>query len=103
MGAHRQTENATTAAPPPKLIEQAGETTITGEDQINVPAEAMRLLGWRRGDRLLVSVQHGDLLMLMRQPADWAGEFAGRFSDVFGSHEENLRYLEEERRSWDEE
>jgi AbrB family looped-hinge helix DNA binding protein len=87
-------------------IEQAGETTITGKNQISLPAEAMRLLGWEKGDRLLVTVQRGamgDTLVLMRQPDDWAEAFAGRLGHLFGTHEENLRYLEGERRSWDEE
>lgn len=103
MATLRQAEKSAANAAPPNPIERAGETTITGKNQISLPAEAVRRLGWQKGDRLLVSVQHGELVVLMRRPADWAGELAGRFSDIFGAHDENLRYLEEERRGWDEE
>lgn len=96
-----QAEKAANARKP--LIEQVGETTITGKNQVSLPAEGLRLLGWQRGDRLLVSIQSGDIMVLMRRPDDWAEAFAGKLSHIFGTHEENLRYLEEERRSWDEE
>ena len=33
-----------------------GETTITGKNQISLPAEGVRALGWQRGDHLLVQV-----------------------------------------------
>ncbi len=85
-------------------IEQVGETTITAKNQVSLPADGVRLLGWQKGDRLLVTVQRtslGDIMTLMRRPGDWTEAFAGKLGHVFGTHEEILQYLEEERRSWD--
>jgi AbrB family looped-hinge helix DNA binding protein len=89
-----------------KVQQKVGETTITGKNQITLPTEAVRRLGWEKGDRLVVDVVDvGGLKMmvLMRYPDNWAETFAGRLTGVFGTHEETLRYLEEERGSWDEE
>jgi bifunctional DNA-binding transcriptional regulator/antitoxin component of YhaV-PrlF toxin-antitoxin module len=84
----------------PRLV---GETTVTGKNQISLPAEGIRLVGWERGDHVLVHVVHGDMLLLMRRPTQWAEAFAGKLSEVFGSHDETIAFLEEERRSWDQE
>ena len=89
-----------------KTRSPARETTITGKNQITLPAESVRQLGWAKGDRLLVDViDVGGLQMmvLLRHLDNWAETFAGRLTGVFGTHEETLRYLEEERRSWGEE
>ncbi len=80
-----------------KLI---GETTITGKNQISLPAQGLRLLGWDRGDRLLIEVLGDDMILLMRRPVNWTEHFAGRMGDVFGSHEETMQWLEQERESW---
>ena len=79
-----------------------GDTTITGKNQVSIPARGMRALGWEKGDQLLVEVVHEDLLVLMRRPGSWADAFAGRLSDVFGGRDEILEYLDAERRSWGE-
>jgi bifunctional DNA-binding transcriptional regulator/antitoxin component of YhaV-PrlF toxin-antitoxin module len=84
----------------PKLV---GETTITGKNQVSLPAQGLRLLGWERGDRLLVEVLGEDMLVLIRRPERWTAAFAGRLSEVFGTHEATLRWLEDERRSWEQE
>jgi AbrB family looped-hinge helix DNA binding protein len=84
---------------------QVKETTITGKNQVTLPAEAVRQLGWEKGDRLIVDViDVGGLKMLtlMQRPENWAETFAGRLGYVFGTHEEVLQYLDEERRSWEE-
>jgi bifunctional DNA-binding transcriptional regulator/antitoxin component of YhaV-PrlF toxin-antitoxin module len=77
-----------------------GETTITGKNQVSLPARGVRQLGWERGDRLLVHVLGHDLLLLTRKPEDPAAYFAGKLGHVFGTHAETLRFLEEERGSW---
>ena len=80
------------------------ETTITGKNQITLPAEAVRQLGWQKGDRLIIDVIDLNglkMMTLMRRPENWAEAFAGRLTGVFGTHEEVMEYLEEERRSWD--
>jgi hypothetical protein len=81
--------------------EPAGETTITGKNQVSLPSRGVRQLGWERGDRLLVHVLGHDLLLLSRKPDDPAAYFAGKLGHVFGTHEETLRFLEQERASWD--
>lgn len=86
-----------------KAPEMVGETTLTGKNQISLPAHGVRLLGWERGDRLLVEVIGEDMMVLIRRPKRWSKEFAGRLTDVFGTHEETLRYRAEERRSWEDE
>ena len=80
-----------------------GETTITGKNQLSLPARGLRVLGWERGDRLLVEVLGKDMLLLMRRPENWTEAFAGRLTEVFGSHEDTSRYLEAERQSWEQE
>ncbi len=54
--------------PPTNTTKQARETTITGKNQITLPAEAIRELGWERGDRLVAQVVGRDMLVLMRRP-----------------------------------
>jgi len=83
----------------PKLV---GETTVTGRNQISLPARGVREMGWERGDRLLVESIGDDVLVLIRRPRRYSEAFAGRLTDVFGTHEENIRWLEELRESWDE-
>lgn len=84
----------------PKLL---GETTITGRNQVSLPAKGVREMGWDRGDRLLVEAIGHDMLVLIRRPERYSEAFAGRLTEVFGTREENLRFLEELRNSWDEE
>ena len=43
------------------------------------------------------------MLLLVRRPKDWVEAFSGKMGDVFGDHEDTLRYLDEERRSWERE
>ncbi|MBI4321254.1 MAG: AbrB/MazE/SpoVT family DNA-binding domain-containing protein [Chloroflexi bacterium] len=85
---------------PPQLV---GETSITGKNQISLPAQSVRELGWERGDRLIVEILGDDSVLLMRRPTNWTEAFAGRFSHLFGTHEETLLWLDRERDSWDSE
>ncbi len=85
-----------------KSIRIVGETTITGKNQISLPAEGLRQLQWVKGDRLIVEALGDDFLVLMRRPTNWTEAYAGKLSDVFGTHEETLRWLEDERRTWEE-
>jgi bifunctional DNA-binding transcriptional regulator/antitoxin component of YhaV-PrlF toxin-antitoxin module len=80
-----------------------GETTITGKNQIRLPEEGLHELGWEQGDRLLVQIARGNMLVLMRRPIRWVDDFAGKLVDVFGDHEDTIAYLNEERRSWGDE
>ena len=88
------------------IPERVGETTITGKNQISLPAKGMRQLGWEKGDHLIVQAVGKDYMILMRRPKDpedWIAAYAGKLTGVFGTHEEVLRYLGEERASWDDE
>jgi bifunctional DNA-binding transcriptional regulator/antitoxin component of YhaV-PrlF toxin-antitoxin module len=86
------------AASAPRLV---GETTITSKNQVTLPARGLTAVGWERGDHILVEVIDEQMLLLVRRPADWVDAFAGKLSDVFGTHEETRVYLEQERRAWD--
>ena len=46
------------------------QVTLTGKNQVSLPAQQVRDLGWERGDHLLVEVR-GDTLLLKRRPASW--------------------------------
>ena len=85
------------AADAPRLV---GETTITSKSQVTLPACGLAAVDWERGDHLLVEVIDQQMLLLVRQPADWVDAFAGQLSDVFGTHEETRAYPEQERRAW---
>lgn len=85
-----------------KRVRRGTEITITGKNQVSLPAQTLRDLGWQRGDRLLVAVE-GDTLTLKRRPDSWTDTYAGMFSDLFGSHEQTRAYLDEERRAWERE
>jgi bifunctional DNA-binding transcriptional regulator/antitoxin component of YhaV-PrlF toxin-antitoxin module len=78
------------------LPETVGETTITGKNQISLPVRGVRRLGWAKGDRVLMQVQGGRMI-LWRRPENWADYFAGKMDHVFGDHEDTLRYLDEVR------
>lgn len=78
-----------------------GATKITGRNQISLPAQGLRELGWKRGDELLIEVVGQDMLLLVRRPKDWVEAYSGKMGDVFGDHQDTLQYLDEERRSWE--
>jgi bifunctional DNA-binding transcriptional regulator/antitoxin component of YhaV-PrlF toxin-antitoxin module len=82
----------------PQLV---GETTVTGKNQVSLPAAGLRRLRWKRGDHLLAEEIGDDLLVLMRRPDNWTEALAGKLTNVFGTHEETIRWLEEEREAWD--
>ena len=90
-----------TAGAPNHAERTVGEVVITGKNQITLPVAATRAAHWERGDRLLVMLLEGDMVLLMRKPTDWAQTFAGALTEVFGSNEETRAYLERERASWD--
>ncbi len=79
-----------------------GETTITGKNQISLPAQGLRQLGWEKGDHLMVQILGADVMVLMRRPENWTEAFAGKMSDIFGDHEDTMRFLDEERQGWEE-
>lgn len=84
------------------------EITITSENQVSLPAASLKELGWQQGDRLLVHVLGNDTLIFTKRPTStkgptsWADFYSGKMGDVWGDHEDNMRYLDEERASWSE-
>ncbi len=56
------------------------ETKITGKNQVSLPAQGMRELGWERGDGLSVEVSGEDMLLLVRRPKSWADYFSVRWA-----------------------
>lgn len=84
-----------------RTIHLVGETTLTGKNQVSLPAQGIRELGWERGDTLIVETLDGEGMLLLRRLRSWTDFFAGKLSHVFGDHAENLAWLEEEQRGWD--
>jgi AbrB family looped-hinge helix DNA binding protein len=76
------------------------EITITSKNQVSLPAASLKELGWQRGDKLIVNVLGNDMLVLKRRPTSWTDFYSGKMGDVWGDHEDTLRYLDEERASW---
>ena len=85
---------------PPRVVR---ETTLTSKNQISLPTRSVRELGWERGDRLIVELIAPGMVILLRRPENFTAAFVGQMSDVFGTHEESLRWLEAERDRWHEE
>ncbi len=71
---------------------------VSGRYQISLPSHARRVLDIAAGDRLLVVVQDG-MLILLPQPPDYARAMRGLHSEVWGGLEANA-YLDEERAAW---
>lgn len=82
------------------------EHTITGlvsvkvsrRHQISVPRIARERLNIKSGDRLLVDVQDG-LLILLPQPENYTVHLAGLHREIWVGVDANS-YLEEERAAW---
>jgi len=72
---------------------------VSSRFQIAVPQIARRKLKIRTGDRLLVDVQDG-LLILLPEPDDYAARLAGLHREVWDGVD-TTHYLQEERDAWD--
>lgn len=73
---------------------------VRKDGRFDIPADTLRDLGWAPGDAVHVA-RDGDALVLTRRPVDWVTRFAGKMDHVWGTREEVLRYLDEERESAD--
>jgi AbrB family looped-hinge helix DNA binding protein len=76
----------------------AESVKVSSRYQIAVPREARRRLNIREGDRLLVDVQDG-LLILIRQPQDYVAHLAGLHREIWDGVDPDA-YLERERDAW---
>ena len=72
---------------------------VSSRYQIVVPSVARERLNIRSGDRLLVDIQDG-LLILLPQPQDYTAHLAGLHRDVWEGLDTDA-YLQEERDAWD--
>jgi AbrB family looped-hinge helix DNA binding protein len=71
---------------------------VSSRYQISVPRIARERLNIQSGDRLLVDVQDG-LLILLPQPQDYAAHLAGLHREVWAGLDTTV-YLQEERDAW---
>jgi AbrB family looped-hinge helix DNA binding protein len=58
-------------------------TTISSKNQITLPAQVLRDMGLRAGDRLAVA-REGNRLVLRPRPRDWVRHYAGSLAGVYG-------------------
>ena len=72
---------------------------VSSRNQIQVPRIARERLNIQSGDRLLVDVQDG-VIVLLPQPASFTEKLAGLHADLWQEVDTNA-YLQEERNAWD--
>ncbi len=75
-----------------------GESELRQKNQITVPRRIVRTLGLEPGDRLLFEIREDDPneVHMRRLRENYAGALVG----VYGSPEEAVKYLREEREAW---
>jgi AbrB family looped-hinge helix DNA binding protein len=71
---------------------------VSSRNQIAVPSEAREQLNIRSGDRLLVDIQDG-MILLIPQPKDYAAHLQGLYKEIWERIDTDA-YLHEERESW---
>ena len=71
---------------------------VSNRYQIALPSLARKQLNIQAGDRLLVDIQDG-MIVLMPQPENYAGHLAGLHKDIW-QNMDTATYLEQEREAW---
>ncbi len=71
---------------------------VSKRHQIVVPAEARARLNIQSGDRLLVDVQDG-MLILIPQPENFAERLSGLHQDIWADMDAR-EYIDQERDTW---
>jgi AbrB family looped-hinge helix DNA binding protein len=71
---------------------------VSSRYQISVPSVAREQLNIQSGDRLLVDIQDG-LLILLPQPQNYTARLAGLYREVWEGLD-TAAYLQEERTAW---
>ena len=79
-------------------MSQAVSVKVSSRYQISVPRIVRERLNIQRGDRLLVDVQDGALI-LIPQPQDYVAHMAGLHKEVWADVD-TTTYLAEEREAW---
>ncbi len=72
---------------------------VSSRYQISLPSIARQRLSIKKGDRLLVDIQDG-LLILLPEPRDYVARLEGLHPEVWHDLDTDA-YLQEERESWD--
>ena len=80
-------------------MSQPVSVKVSSRYQFVVPSIARVRLSIKSGDRLLVDIQDG-LLILLPQPDDYAAHLAGLHREVWADLDPAV-YLQEERDAWD--
>ncbi len=79
-------------------MSQSTTVKVSSRNQIALPSEARKRLSIEPGDRLLVDVQNG-MLILVPQPKDYAAYMAGLHRKVWQDIDTDA-YIENERDAW---
>ena len=80
-------------------MSQSVSVKVSSRYQVVVPRVARESLNIRSGDRLLVDIQDG-LLILIPQPQDYVAHMAGLHREVWADLD-TTAYLQEEREAWE--
>jgi len=81
------------------MSDEAVTVKVSSRNQISVPRVARERLGIKAGDRLLVDVQDG-MLILVPQPEDYAARLAGLHHEIWEGVDTDA-YLQGERDAWE--
>ena len=79
-------------------MSQPVSVKVSSRYQVVVPRIAREKLNIQSGDRLLVDVQDG-VLILIPQPQDYADHLAGLHKEIWADVD-TTTYLEQERAAW---
>ena len=71
------------------------EATLSSKNQIVIPREAREALGLKPGDKILIVV-HGGKVLILEKPKSYAAAIRGLGRGVYPK-----RYLDKERQSWE--
>jgi AbrB family looped-hinge helix DNA binding protein len=83
-------------------LQIVGEAKISARGAVNLPARALREIGWKHGDHVVVEIVDEERIILSRRPDDIVEHFAGSLTHLYPSPEDTQRFLDEERASWNE-
>lgn len=72
--------------------------TLSSKSQITLPADIVRALGLKAGDKLVAELID-DRIVLLPRPANWTEYFKGSTKGLWGTEAEIDRYIAEERGS----
>jgi AbrB family looped-hinge helix DNA binding protein len=79
-------------------MSQPVSVKVSSRYQVAVPRSAREKLNIQSGDRLLVDVQDG-VLILIPQPQDYVAHLAGLHKEIWAGVD-TTAYLEQERDAW---